>query len=156
VAAGSFVEGGGRAAYGPGVADARQPSEPAGARAGWRPSEWGEVVHAARVIDHLPSRIRHFAEEERDDFVDLRELLPFDLPEEDLPEDERLRVDDLLEEDFFAVEFFVDDLPDDFEDFLLPLEPLFPLPDFLPPPDCLFTVAQARRSASPFDTPRSS
>lgn len=96
--------------------------------------------------------------------MDLRELLRFDLPEADLPV-ERLRVDDLFEEDFFedlpeedffAVDFFADDLPDDFVDFLLPLEPLRPLPDFLPPPDCLFTVAQARRSASPCDTPRSS
>jgi hypothetical protein len=31
---------------------------------------------------------------------------------------------------------------------------LRPLPDFLPPPSCLLTVAQARRSASFFDTPR--
>src|SRR5689334_15561681 len=29
-----------------------------------------------------------------------------------------------------------------------------PEPDFLPPPDSLFTVAQARRSASPFEVPR--
>ncbi|MBV8781619.1 MAG: hypothetical protein JO353_09495 [Phycisphaerae bacterium] len=29
-----------------------------------------------------------------------------------------------------------------------------PEPDFLPPPDILFSVAQARRSASFFDTPR--
>lgn len=29
-----------------------------------------------------------------------------------------------------------------------------PLPDFLPPPDSLFTVAHARRSASFEDTPR--
>jgi hypothetical protein len=122
-----------------------------------------------RPSDHVPSRNHHFPEEERDDFVDLRELLRFDLPEADLPV-ERLRVDDLFEEDFFedlseedflavdffAVDFFADDLPDDFVDFLLPLEPLRPLPDFLPPPDCLFTVAQARRSASPCDTPRSS
>jgi hypothetical protein len=121
------------------------------------------VVHAGPT-HHLPSRNHHFPEEERDDFVDLRELLRFDLPEADLPV-ERLRVDDLFEEDFFedlpeedffAVDFFADDLPDDFVDFLLPLEPLRPLPDFLPPPDCLFTVAQARRSASPCDTPRSS
>lgn len=120
---------------------------------------------AGALIDRLPSRNHHFLEEERDDFVDLRELLRFDLPEGDLP-DERLRVDDWFEEDFFAddffeddffaVDFFADDLPDDVEDFLLPLEPLRPLPAFLPPPDCLFTVAHARRSASPFDTPRSS
>ncbi len=31
-----------------------------------------------------------------------------------------------------------------------------PLPDLLPPPDSLFTVAQARLSATSFDTPRSS
>lgn len=92
-----------------------------------------------------------------------------DEPLEDLRELERLLVDDLLEEDFLGPpEDFLDDLPGDdlleedllddpdFEDFLLPLEPFFPLPDFLPPPDCLFTVAQARRSASFFDTPRSS
>lgn len=119
------------------------------------------------------------------DLLDLPDLLEDDLlerpledlpdddfrdePLEDLPELERLLVDDLLEEDFLEPpEDFLDDLPDgdlleedllddpDFADFLLPLEPFFPLPDFLPPPDCLFTVAQARRSASFFDTPRSS
>lgn len=108
---------------------------------------------------------------------DLLERLPLDdlaeedfrdEPLEDLREPERLLVDDLLEEDFLEPpEDFPDDFPeddllaedlpeDDFDDFLLPLEPFFPLPDFLPPPDCLFTVAQARRSASFFETPRSS
>lgn len=134
-------------------------------------------------------------EEDRDDFADLREPLPLDLPDlpdllgddlleclplvdlsddfrdeplEDLRELERLLVDDLLEEDFFEppkdfLEALPDDLLDedllddaDFDDLLLPLEPFFPLPDFLPPPNCLFTVAHARRSASFFETPRSS
>ena len=73
---------------------------------------------------------------------------------------EAFLVEDFLAEDFFEGDFFEVDLPDededfDFVDFFAP-EPLRPLPDFLPPPDCLFTVAQARRSASPFETPRSS
>ena len=119
------------------------------------------------------------------DFPDLPDVLEDDLlgrlPLDDLPEEdfrdepledlrelERLLVDDFPEEDFLELPDDFLDLPDDdllvedllddpdFEDFLLPLEPFFPLPDFLPPPDCLFTVAQARRSASFFDTPRSS
>jgi hypothetical protein len=60
----------------------------------------------------------------------------------------KLRCYDLL--DFF-----------DFDDFLPPFREedfvLFfprPDPDFLPPPDSLFTVAHARRSASFFDVPR--
>ena len=42
------------------------------------------------------------------------------------------------------------------EDFLPLLLVLFlrPEPLFFPPPDCLFTVAQARRSDSSFETPR--
>lgn len=84
-----------------------------------------------------------------DVFPELRELPDFDF------------------DDFLAVDFFDDDLleedfaPDDFsrppEPFLpadFPL-PLFPLPDFLPPPLSLFTVAQARSSATLSDTPRS-
>lgn len=46
---------------------------------------------------------------------------------------------------FLAVVFF-------FEIFLV--ADFLPEPLFLPPPLCLFTVAQARRSASPSDTPR--
>jgi hypothetical protein len=58
---------------------------------------------------------------------------------------EPLRVEDFflvreVEDDFFArdVDFFV----------------LLLLRDFLPPPSCLFTVRQARSSASPLPTPR--
>lgn len=129
----------------------------------------------ADLRDPLPLDLRDLPDLLEDD---LPERLPLDdlpvldfrdEPLEDLRELARLLVDDLLEEDFLEPpEDFLDDLPEDdlleedlpddadFEDFLPPLEPFFPLPDFLPPPDCLFTVAQARRSASLFDTPRSS
>ena len=136
------------------------------------------------AVRHFEERERPDFELERD-FADLRDPLDLldlverpldDFPEEDfrdeplddLRELERLLVEDLLEEDFREPpEDFLDDFPDDlpeedllddpdFEDLLLPLEPFLALPDFLPPPDCLFTVAQARRSASFFDTPRSS
>jgi hypothetical protein len=100
-----------------------------------------------------------------DDFLDVPEDFLADdfFPEDFLAED--FLAEDLFYGDFFDVyffddDFFDDDLPDeddfDFEDFFAPLEPLRPLPDFLPPPDCLFTVAQARRSASRSETPRSS
>ena len=108
---------------------------------------------------------------ELDDFADLRAPPDFDLPADffdadfldedffdvDLPED--FPPDDFFAEDFLAEAFFDDDFPDaDFfeEGFFAPPEPLRPLPDFLPPPDCLFTVAHARRSASLSETPRSS
>jgi hypothetical protein len=92
--------------------------------------------------------------------------------------DERF-VDELLAEDFLAPELFDDallppraadrvlfalDLRDaaDFFAALLRdvrllalfLAPFDPEPPFLPPPSCLLTVAQARRAASPSDTPR--
>jgi hypothetical protein len=89
-------------------------------------------------------------------------------------------VEELFAEDFLAPELFDEELllvlcaadrvlfaPDlrDAADFLAPLlrdvpllaaflAPLEPEPPFLPPPSCLLTVAQARRSASSSDTPR--
>jgi hypothetical protein len=93
-----------------------------------------------------------------------------------------LRDDDLLErfvdepfaEDFLAPELFDEELrpPRAAErelfvldlrdaDFFAPLlrdcfAPFEPEPPLFPPPSCLLTVAQARRSASSSDTPRSS
>lgn len=84
-----------------------------------------------------------------EDFFD-EDFFDGDVFEEDFFEE------DFFADDFFADDFFEEDLPDEDEDFFAPLDPLRPLPDFLPPPDCLFTVAQARRSASFSETPRSS
>lgn len=119
------------------------------------------------MVRHFPDddRDRPDFDVERDDCVDLRGPLPFDWLDEDLPDlpDDDLLEDDLAEDERLPADDFPDDLPDDllvddfeFDDFLLLLEPFFPLPDFLPPPESLFTVAQARRSASFFETPRSS
>jgi hypothetical protein len=116
-------------------------------------------------------RVEDFFADDLD--ADFRDEDFFEVPEDFLADDflaedflaedflaEDLFEGDFLEVDFFDDDFFEEDLPEeddfDFEDFFAPLEPLRPLPDFLPPPDCLFTVAQARRSASLSETPRSS
>lgn len=59
---------------------------------------------------------------------------------------------------FLLADFRADFLPDDvfllLPDFFADARFLLPPPDFfLPPSSCLFTVRQARSSASPFDTP---
>lgn len=137
------------------------------------------------AVDLRPLELERFAVDLRplalDRFaVDLRPLvLDFFVPDEDL----RVEVDfflpvaepDLLPLDFVALDDLLADLrrpvPVPFafrvfaalraellradffalEDFLVP-EPPF----FMPPPVCLFTVAHARRSASPSPTPLSS
>jgi hypothetical protein len=106
---------------------------------------------------------------------DASQRLDFELREEDF---ERV----LLLLRFFGGDFFLEELEEDrleeeeeerFEEDedlpdLLRLPPalfdlpelrledldLLALPDFFPPPSCLFTVRQARSSASPFFTPR--